>query len=38
VIVDGGNEFFSLATNPASLVCTSCGVVPRAVEIQRRLG
>jgi len=24
VLVDGGNEFFSLATNPSSLVCTSC--------------
>jgi hypothetical protein len=24
VIVDGGKEFFSLDTNPASLVCTSC--------------
>ena len=24
VLVDGGKEFFSLATNPSSLVCTSC--------------
>src|SRR5215210_5078814 len=24
VLVDGGNEFFSLATNPSSIVCSSC--------------
>src|SRR6195256_208222 len=24
VLVDGGKEFFSLATNPSSIVCTSC--------------
>jgi cytochrome P450 len=24
VLVDGGNEFFSLGTNPSSIVCTSC--------------
>jgi hypothetical protein len=24
VLVDGGKEFYSLATNPSSIVCTSC--------------